>query len=201
MKRGNSMSLEEIVINADSYAQTEIKKYNLPAPLHYNLSYKKAIEIAHNNNANIELVKIGVALMDLKLGEAFKKGMLAKHVSMSRDASIEFLSDKIGQDDLDIIINCLEAHHGTVPYKYVEAEICANADCYRFIHPSGVFFYLSNLGKRSLLPSELFIQAKSKLDEKWAIVSLDSVRMELQDYYIKFSQFFDDALSMIIEDK
>ncbi len=193
------MSMTEVAISADFYAKQEIEQYKLPAHLHYDLSYRKAIEIAQEVKANIDLVRIGVALMDIKLGEAFQRGELGKHVEMSVDASVRFLSDKLSDNNLDIIINCIEGHHGKIPFKYVEAEICANADCYRFIHPTGVFFYISNLGKRSLPASEIFSQAKSKLTEKWDIVSIDYVRNELEDYYIHLLQYFDDALNGIKE--
>jgi hypothetical protein len=75
--------------------------------------------------------------MDLKLGQAFKEGRSQDHVQMSVDAVRVFL-DRF--DDLDTskkekIINCVEAHHKDVPFTCIEAEICANADCYRFLHP------------------------------------------------------------------
>lgn len=187
------MELDKIVLESDKLARKEIERYSLPALIHYELSYKKALDIAKILKTNISSVQIGVALMDLKLGEAFKKGILAEHVTMSLEASKDFLQNKIDDKTLGVILNCIEAHHGKVPYKYIEAEICANADCYRFIHPTGVFFYLSNLGKRGLTPIQIFNQAETKLDEKWNIISLEYVKNDLESHYSNFKRLLSIA--------
>ena len=44
--------------------------------------------------------------MDLKLGEAFKNGVLAKHVKMSAEASKVFLKNKVDEENLDIRFWC-----------------------------------------------------------------------------------------------
>ena len=80
------------------------------------------------------------------------------------------------------IINCVEAHHGTIPFDSIEAEICANADCYRFIHPKGFFLFLTILGKRGSFPDALDM-AEKKLDEKYNILSLDFCKNELEEVY------------------
>ncbi len=65
------------------------------------------------------------------------------------------------------IINCVEAHHKGVKFNCVEAEICANADCYRFLHP--------------------------KMNEKHKILSLDICKKELEPYYQEFKKLFEKA--------
>ena len=58
---------------------------------------------------------------------------------MSYDCAKEFLEkNEINSEDSKQILNCVEAHHGKVPYTCIEAEICANADCYRFLTPKNM---------------------------------------------------------------
>lgn len=114
---------------------------------------------------------------------------------MSSDTTKSFFKDyKINNQDFAKIINCVEAHNGTIKFECIEAEICANADCYRFIHPKGVLSYLSTLARRSEYFQNNLNQLEKKLDEKYNIISLDLVKKELEPYYISFKQ-------MIIESK
>jgi len=139
----------DIVKKSRNFALSEIEKFGVPHLIHFEIAEKKAIQLAEKLNADKEIVQIGVYLMDVKLGQAMKEGKLSQHVEMSSRAGKKFLE----QFDLDAvsknqIINCIEAHHGMIPFGSVEAEICANADCYRFIHPRGFFLFLAMLGKR-----------------------------------------------------
>lgn len=77
--------------------------------------------------------------MDLKIGQCLKEGKLSEHVQRSSQSAQEFLKPfKIDKDMLDKIVSCIESHHGVDQYFCKEAEICANADCYRFLHPRGI---------------------------------------------------------------
>jgi hypothetical protein len=175
---------------ADAAARKEIELTGLPTFVHYELSYAKAAELADRLGARKDLVLIGIALIDLKLGEAFHKKRLADHVQMSAAASEELLQGKITEDDLLGVLNSIRAHHGGEAFGSLESEICANADCYRFLHPAGVLHYVGTLGARGLAPAALLDQAEDKLKEKWAIVSLPAARQELEPFFAQFSELF-----------
>jgi len=174
----------DIVKKSRNFAISEIEKFGAPNLIHFEIAEKKAIQLAEKLNANKEIVQVGVYLMDVKLGQALKEGKLSQHVEMSSKASKKFLE----QFNLDIvsknqIINCVEAHHGTIPFGSIEAEICANADCYRFIHPKGFFLFLMMLGKRDLSLSDSLDMTEMKLDEKYSLLSLDFCKKELESIY------------------
>lgn len=92
----------------------------------------KAYELAESFGADKTVATVGAYLMDLKLGEAFVKGKLDEHVRMSLEAAKPFLKRLGLEQETKKILNCIEAHHGTVPYICREAEVCANADACRF---------------------------------------------------------------------
>lgn len=99
------------------------------------------------------------------------------------------------EEEYEKISNCIEAHHGAVPYKSTEAEIVANADCYIFIHPRGVFAYKSLLEKRGMAFSEQFRQLYFKLQEKYKLLSLEEVKKELDKYYLIFAELYESILN------
>jgi hypothetical protein len=184
----------DIAEESRKYALSEIEKFGLPDRTHFDISEKKALELAERLGADKSVVRAGVALMDLKLGQAFKEGRLKEHISMGVEAAREFL-DGLGIDGAakEKIINCIEAHHGTVPYKCREAEICANADCYRFVHPKGFFVYLTVLGRRNPDFQACLDAAEKKMDEKHKVLSLDACKQELDEHYKTLKRFIAEA--------
>ncbi len=183
------MELKELVIESEKLAKKEIEENSFPNPVHYELAMQKGIELAKKYNANIEIVKIGLMLMDIKLGEAMKNGVVEKHIDMSVEKAKEILSKfNISDEMKEKVINCVEAHHGTKKYTCIEAEICANADCYRFIHPKGVFVFCTVLGLRFNDLNKVLEQLEYKMDEKYNIISLNEVKKELENYYKQFKE-------------
>lgn len=190
------MVSQSLVDAAVEYARSEIEKFGLPTTLHFDLSFNKAGDLAHKLGADANLVKVGACLMDIKLGEAFSQGRLDQHVRMGVEAAKEFLSaHQLTADEVQKIINCIEAHHGQVPHNCLESEIVTNADCYRFIHPAGVLSYLITLSKRSPDLTTNINGAEAKLEEKRRLLSLDVCRQELDGFYDGFKNAFSAARS------
>lgn len=173
-----------------------IAKENVPpAPGLLQISLEKGEELAEFYQADKELVLIGICLMDIKLSEAINQGRQKEHIMMSSDFAKTFLKDyDLSQDEYDKIINCVEAHHGSIPFSCIEAEICANADCYRFIHPRGVFIQDGVLAKRTDDFIERITRLKGKLEEKHNILSLDKAKNDLEEYYQMFSKLFEQII-------
>lgn len=167
-----------------------------PSKVLFEISENKALELCDKfSEADKNIVHIGVCLMDLMLGEARAAGKISQHVQMGVKATKEFLAKHdISQTDKDKIVNCVEAHHKDIPFSCIEAEICANADCYRFIHPRGFFYYLTHLaGERGMEFLACLDQAEYKLDEKKEILSLQFCKDELAGYYDALKQLIKDA--------
>lgn len=113
---------------------------------------------------------------------------------MSVEATQGFLEKfELDKETKEKIINCVEAHHAQVPFICKEAEIVANADCYRFIHPKGVFDFFTGLGKRDLNFDEVLNYVEEKLDEKYKILSLEICKQELEGYYHQFKKLLKSA--------
>lgn len=183
--------MKEIIEKAREWALKEIKENGSPSIEHFNLSNDKGQEIAEKLDADKDIVMLGTILMDIKLGLCLKDGRVKEHVKESVIATEKFLEDfNLDKEIKDKIINCVAAHHGTIPYICKEAEICANADCYRFISPTGVFVYFGILANRYENISDRIKQAQIKMEEKWNVLSLDICKKELESYYKAFKVLF-----------
>jgi hypothetical protein len=194
------MFSKEIAEKIDAVAREEIAQYGLPTERHYNLSMQKGLELASKLHADENLVKAGVALMDIKLGYAAKVlNAQPAHVKYCVEFA-ESLLKELGVDEpfYSILINCVAAHHKVKteelnPFESVEAEIVANADCYRFIHPRGVMSFHATAIKRGLEHDKALALVESKLDEKYGIMSLPEAKEELEPYYKAFKDILKEG--------
>jgi len=187
--------MQNIIQKSKEWAFEESKKYGTPYPGHLDLAYEVGQSIATKlGGVDKDIVAIGTYLMDIKLGQARAEGKIELHTKISADAVVEFLKQfNLPEKISEIIINCVEAHHATIPYKSIEAEICANADCYRFLHPRGLFGYFILHGSRSLDLDSGTEKAAEKIEEKWNILSLDICKQELEPYYKMFKTLITEA--------
>ncbi|RJQ15585.1 hypothetical protein C4573_05490 [Candidatus Woesearchaeota archaeon] len=184
----------DIVAKARNYAVSEIEQYGAPTLIAFEISEKKALELAKKLKADVTIVHLGIMLMDVKLGQAMKENKLREHVAMSSLAAKEFLKEsKLDEATKKKIINCIEAHHKAVPFSCLESEICANADCYRFMTPKGFLSFLASLGKRDGTFEAKLKLAEEKLDEKYDILSLDICKKELEGHYQNLKRLIADA--------
>ena len=180
----NFKLMKEIIAKAKEWALEEIRKNGTPAAGHFEISNLKGQELAKKLNADKEIVMLGTILMDIKLGECLKEGKLPEHITRGVEAARKFLASyNLDKKTTEKIINSITAHHGTVKYTCKEAEICANADCYRFLNSKGFFIYCNLLGKRTDDLIEYLKQLEYKVEEKWKVLSLDLCKEELEPHY------------------
>ena len=112
---------------------------------------------------------------------------------MSSSATKKLLEEAtlLNDKEKENIIKCVEEHHGVEKFYSIESEVVANADCYKFIHPKGVFYYSSMLGRRLHNFSKELEHLDFKLNEKHDTLSLPLAKEELEPYY----QFFQKAIN------
>jgi len=176
--------LKYIIEEANKFAISEIEKFKSPHMNHFHIANKEGQILAEHFGADANIVMLGTILMDCKLGECIKNGNAPAHIKESYDRAKLFLDNYDIEEDLkNQILNCVEAHHNTKLAKSIEAEIVANADCYRFLSPAGIFTSIQLFGKRTDNISEIMNSVDKKVEEKWNILSLDLCKDELKDSY------------------
>jgi hypothetical protein len=189
-----SKKFEDIVKAAEKFDQEERDKGNSPPIILQQLLISYTKKICKQLKGDENLALIGAYLMDIKVRKAAREGRVEEHVEMSLRAAKKFLKKfNLSKEALDKIENIVKAHHGTVPYKCPEAEIVANADCFRFLHPKGAIFFLTSLGERSMEFSEALKYFEYKVEEKHGIISLDICKKEAEGYYKLLKKLIDLA--------
>ena len=188
--------LKIVIKKAHEFAIEEIEKTGHPALENFELSNKKGQEIADKLSADKNIVMLGTILMDLKLGECLNEKKLTEHVKRSSDAASKFLNEfYLDKEIKNNILNCIEAHHAKIPFNCKEAEICANADCYRFLHPKGFIVCIGFLNQEMKNTSEVINFMKSKITEKENILSLDICKKELKEHITAIKNILNTAES------
>lgn len=179
-----SEKLENIVKAAEKFDQEERKKGNSPPLIQQKLFISKVKEFCQKLGADEGLALVGAYLMDIKIGQAVRERRIKDHIEMSLQAARDFLKKfSLSRKTLDKIENIIKAHHATIPYKCPEAEIVANADCFKFLHPRGATLFLVTLGKRGSSFKEALDYLEQKVEEKHKVISLDVCRKEANEYY------------------
>jgi len=122
-------------------------------------------------------------LMDCMLGTAYKEARMPDHISMSAKKAGAMLSEysDISDEVKENIVSCVREHHGFKKFSSLEAEICCNADCYRF---SSIRGFIGGIHHgREMQLKDLLNLYKDKSDEKWNALSLDICKKELEPEY------------------
>ncbi|MFA5155572.1 MAG: hypothetical protein WC453_04015 [Patescibacteria group bacterium] len=186
--------MEELINKSRELALAEISRFAMPKLEHFLLANAKGQELAAKLGADQEIVLLGTMLMDLKIGQCFGANRLAEHVAESSRAAQAFLRPfNLDPEIFRKIVDCIESHHGVPAYSCLEAEICANADCYRFLSPAGFFNAFMIFSGRGADFTGCLNQLEAKLEEKHNILSLDICRQELEPYYQEFKELIKKA--------
>lgn len=177
------MITKSLIDDLIKFSTKQSEQYGVPSTFQLNLSKEKGQLLAHELKADKKVILLGTLLMDCMLGPAFKAGKMQEHVNMSISKADEILSkdSNITGEEKVNILKCVEQHHGAKKFFSLETEICSNADCYRFASVTG---FLGSLAYGPNLPFEQRIKLlNDKADEKWNLITLETVRKELTPQY------------------
>lgn len=182
--------MDQLLRQAKDLAYTEVERTGMPLKQHVDLSYKEGTRLAIQLGANVKIVQIGTLLMDCKIGQALKENRLDDHVQMSLDKTNALLAKSdIDDQDKENIRRCVLEHHGVEKFYSLESEICANADCYRFVSAKGFSYAMRYL--RDMPFPNLVILLRNKVEEKWGVISIPEVRSKLESQYNTISAMLD----------
>ena len=165
-------------------ALDEIEKYGTPSVLNFETANRIGQELAEKHNVHKETVLLGTMLMDIKIGECLKEDKLDEHIDRSMQEAKRLLTTiPFSKEDLDKVLNCIEAHHAQVPFTCKEAEIVANADCYRFLLPKNALYFFHELMAAGKTTEDAAAFTAQKVQEKHDIMSLPDCKQQLEPNY------------------
>jgi len=189
------MKMKEVIKKAREFAISEIEKFGTPPALLFEASFKQGQILAKKYGANKDIVALGTILMDVKLGEAKSLGKINEHIKMSADASEEFLKKlNVDKDVIDNMLECINEHHGVKKFSSTEAEVCANADCYRFLRPDLIMAFITGLTGNGMKVDDAVKFTLKKIEEKHKILSLPKAIKDLRTYYATMKEFLQNGV-------
>ena len=194
LQMGCVMNTDKLFSEINRLALKEIELYGGPLIIHYNISLEVCERFAEIYNVDPNIVKSGIALADIKVGYCMKNGIWPQHIQKGYEYAEEILNKlEVDEKTKELLLHCVLAHHGDIPYKSIEAEIVANSDCYRFLTPAGTVTHFQFATKKGLTHNDAIDMVLSKIEEKMKIVSLKEAKEELTPYYQSVTKFLQDA--------
>lgn len=174
------------------FVSSQIEQYEVPSSFLLDYANEKGQSLAQELKANKDIVLLGTLLMDCMLGVAVKEGNLPEHIEMSAKKAEELLSNipELDKSERENVVACVRQHHGATKFFSLEAEMCCNADCYRFVSVKGALGGM--VFGRGMELGELVALYSKKADEKWNALTLDICKKELEPQYKAIKEFLGD---------
>ena len=168
---------------ARKFAYAQSRKYGTPPISSVEYTNEKRQWLAKTLDANKNIVLLGTLLMDCKLGYAKKTGKLPEHQRMSAGIAKKILNQfpQITNEEKKNVLECILQHHGSKEFYSLEAEICCNADCYRFASTKGIMLLMKDTKDHISRKWVDFLSWKA--DEKWNALSIPACKKELRPQY------------------
>ncbi len=185
--------VDEIINELDQLAVAEIMEHAVPTLDDYNDTVNLAVELGKKLNANLDVIRLGARLLEIKLGEAIHKKKKAHYVEMSSDFTKSFLvSYPLSEEFKKKVISCIEEQNEN-KFSCIEAEICANAMRCNYLTPKKIFKRFYNLHDRGYSFAEAFLLVDEKTEEKWKRLTLDVCKNNWKNNYDKIREFIELA--------
>ncbi|MBR9703741.1 HD domain-containing protein, partial [Candidatus Woesearchaeota archaeon] len=146
--------------------------------LHTKRMYSFSMQYTDQFNADKEVMALAAYLHDV--GAAISK---PKHVEESVRLAEEFLSERnYPEDKKETIKNAIEAHHGDIECKTIEAKLLKSLDGIELVSPhfSARLLYMPFGGKTL---AEMVDFLLPKLDDGLSRIELDELKPEAQRLY------------------
>src|SRR5262245_3310080 len=133
------MISDALLAKAEDFARAQTERTGIPTPTWLHVATEAAIKLARTHNVDERVVRLGTQLMDCMIGDAVAQGKRNEHIQMGVARAEALLRDDpdLTPDERTLVLSCIREHHGATPFSSIEAEICCNADCYRFLTPEG----------------------------------------------------------------
>jgi len=190
-------SFSQLLRLSEKLLQEEIEKTGFPFLENHRVALIYGRRLAKRYKVDADFICACLNFMDLKVGEAFLNHRLEDHIQMSLDATLAAIKPlQLGCLIIQKIKDCILCHHGVDSYPSVEAEICANADCFKFLHPRGGLTMIAGLMAKGLSFEEAVSLLEEKIEEKLKIVSLPELKKEASSYARLWQKILPAALSL-----
>lgn len=180
---------QSLIKKAKEISYAEADKHGKPSRFHIDFTNEKGQRLGELLGRNKNVILLGTLLMDCMLGRALAENRQSEHIKMSVEKAEEVLSGfpELEEKEKENIIYCVIQHHGAEKFYSPEAEICCNANCYKFASIKG-FLCAVECNKDTDIKKRVDFLSQ-KADEKWNALTFDVCKKELESQYIAIKDF------------
>lgn len=148
------------------------------------IAIKKGKQFAKKYKVREDLVLIAIYLADSVFSPKAGSRISKSHEELSAKFAEKHLRQwKMSQEEINIILNSIRAHHNKVKATSKEAEVAKHADCFKFLCLEGILVLMHATGDRKMPMDEAVKYAKWKAKEKLNFISLPGLKKEAQKNY------------------
>ena len=161
------------------YKQTQINK--APAWRLTELAIEKGKELAKKYNEDERLILTSLYLAHTIFSPIWEGDIQRNHPKLSAEFVKKYLDEwNVLEDEKEIILNSIEAHHNKVETKTKIAEIVKNAECFKFVTIEGSLIWLHELGLRQVQYDEAKEKVIKKMQQKKDLLTLEDCIKEAE---------------------
>ena len=185
--------IDQIINDLDQEIIAEINKYGIPTLEDYNDVTDTAVRLGTELGVNLDVVRLASKLMHSKVGEAVSLKKWAEHTNMSLGFAMEFFKKyPLNENIKNKVFTCIREHRDKT-FSIKEAEVCANANCYKYLLPRKTLKMFYTFRQQGHNFEEILFLADEKLEQKWNSLTLDICKKELEENYKKIKAFLESA--------
>lgn len=187
--------MDDIVINkARELMRQQTRKNRSPAWLLTEMAVEKGRELAKKHGADERLVVVSLYLAHTVFDQEFMGKIQKKHTKLSMEFVKGHLDEwEVPEEDREIILNSIEAHHDHFPTKSLTAEVMKNAECFKFVTLEGCLIFLHECGLRKDSFETAVEHVLKKVEQKRRLLTLPDC-IEEADGNIKMIRGIFDAV-------
>ncbi len=183
--------MESTVSKARELMRQQTEKNKSPAWLLTEMAVEKGRELAKRHGADEELVVVSLYLAHTVFDQEFMGKIQKKHTKLSMEFVKGYLDEwKVREDDREIILNSIEAHHDHVPTRSLEADVMKNAECFKFVTLKGCLIFLHECGLRKDDFKTAVDHVLKKVEQKRKLLTFPDCEKEADENIRKIKEIF-----------
>jgi hypothetical protein len=183
--------MADMVGKARNLMRQQTEKNKSPAWLLTETAVEKGRELARRHGADEEMVVVSLYLAHTIFDQEFGGKIQKNHPRLSTDFIRKHLEEwEVREEEREIILNSIEAHHDHVPTRSLEAEVMKNAECFKFVTLKGCLIFLHECGLRKDDFETAVDHVLRKVGQKRKLLTFPDCEKEADENIRKIKEIF-----------
>lgn len=176
------MVSRNVIQAAEKVMRAQTKKNGAPAWSLTEISVEKGRHLARSKAVREDLVVLALYLAHSVFSKDIDGEIQRDHPFLSADFAKAFLEEQaVSNEDIEVVINAIQAHHDHVEGKSLEAEVMKNAEGFKFLSVEGAEIFLKDLQRRGMTLAEAKQEVKRKMSQKLGFLTFPECIVEARN--------------------